>query len=174
MMKIRFLCFLLPLALLCGCVSDAPQVRLMVSGGDKVVFDLGRGEIVGEEQTDIYINSATLMTDATKKRGLYLFGATFKSTTPLKSVLVEDVTDPQAKEMVRDLEPKMKGATWIFTTEPVEGSDHSFGWVTELDESFRVYRFTFSFVDGRQVKLHRVTYYSPFVKPGLRKGLGLE
>jgi hypothetical protein len=159
---------------LAGCASQAPSVKLRIAGGEKITVDLGRGGVVGGENKDVKIEAAGIVPNATSKQVVFFFGVVFKTGGVPKSVKVEDVTEDAAVPMIEDSHPKLAGKAWRWSSPPVSPDNISLRWIHEIDESFRVYRFTIVLSDDRQIVVHHAVFYPAFVKMRMRHDLGLE
>jgi predicted GH43/DUF377 family glycosyl hydrolase len=157
---------------LSGCASQTPSVRLLTSGGEKITVDLSRKGAVGPENKDLNVLGAAFLASPQQKKGIYAFALQLKSDVVLRGVKVEDVTETKARLMVDDTSPKVTGRKWTWSSPPVAPDDSSLAWVQNIDESFRVYRFTIVLADGRQIVMHHTGYYPPFVKARMRVDLG--
>jgi len=166
--------FALILLGLAGCASPGIQVRVLVSGGEKITVNMPGGTVVGRDSKELKIIAATFLTSAKSKNGVYVFGFHLFADLAVKSVKVEDVTDAKALTMVEDNAPKMNGREWSYTSPSLSPDDKQLGWVHEIDESLRVYCFRITLNDGRQLKIYHVVYYSPFMKAMIRRVLDIE
>jgi len=157
---------------LSGCVSQGPSVRLLTSGGEKITVDLSRKGAVGPENKDVEVIAATFLANSQMKKGIYAFALLLKSDAVLRSVKVEDVTEAKARLMVEVSSPKVEGRKWTWSSPPAAPDEIDLAWLQNIDESFRVYRFTIGLADGRQIIMHHAGYYPSYVKAHLRVNLG--
>ena len=166
------LCLLFSLA---ACASSSsPKVRVRISGGERITIDLKNGDIVGAESKEIKVRMGGLVTNAKDKQACYVFILEFKVGDVPQSIKIEDVTDEVAQVFVEDHEPKLDARIWNWKSAPLDGDAKSLQWVREIDDSFRVCRFTVVLKDGRKLSQYQSAYYPAFVKARLRKELGGE
>ena len=165
---------LFPLIVLVGCNMPMAQIKVSVAGGERLTANMPHGNIQGEQETEVQIVMATFLTDPAQKHGRYVFAADVKIATPLKSVRVEEVSGSKADVLIDDKDPKLMGKMnlWHGDSENMTYDNPRLFWLHDIDETFLVYRFIFTFADGKVVRLHHVAYFIPMVKAHVRKELG--
>lgn len=170
----RYLVLLFSLALMVGCSTPTMQIRVTVEGGEKLVAEMPRGIIIGEDRTKVMVNVTTLVTSPQKKMGRFVFVATILGSSPVKSVLVEEVSGKKADVLVDDKNPKIdaKSRLWHVDSKDYDYEAPALSWLHEIDDTFLVYRFTVTYADGTVVKVHQVGYYMAFLKTRIRKEFG--
>lgn len=156
-----------------GCAAQAPAVKLRIAGGEKIMVDLGRGGVIEGESKEVKVGVAGFMTNTQAKKGFYVFGLELKTMPALISMKVEDVTDDNVVLLVDDRSPKLAGRIWRWATPLQSPDEKTLRWIQEIDDSFRVYRFTIALSDGRQLVLHHAAFYPAFAKEHMKFELGL-
>jgi len=163
------------LVIFAGCAtSQAPSVRIRTSSGEKITVDMSRGGAVGPESKDLKITAAMFEINPKIKKGLYVFGIDFKTEAMPRSIKVEDVSDEKARTLVDESNLKIEKRAWRFACQPMGLEEKTLRWVHEIDESFRVYRFTVTYDDGRLVEQYHATFYPSFAKAYLLHQLSAE
>jgi hypothetical protein len=167
--------FIALLVVFAGCTSSAPSVRIRISGGEKLMVDLARGGAIGPENEYLTIKAAGVLLNSKEKKVSQAFGIELKKTDPtLRRVKVEDVSEATSQPLVDDTNPEVKARGWRWIGPLMEPDDKSLTWIYNIDETFRVYRFTIVLSDGRELVIYHAAFYSPFMKFQLRTALGLE
>jgi hypothetical protein len=159
---------------LTGCVSEGPTVKIPIAGGERLLVDLSRHGVVGEEDKDVKVIMAELRPNAKEKKALYSMVLEFKTSPRPRSVKIEDVSENPSSVMIDDANPKVNGKLWFWASAPKTADAPELQWIKEIDESFRVYRISVALDNGRQVSFYHVVFYTPMLKWMIRKGLGLE
>ena len=173
--KMRYRNLLIALLLgLSGCATQGPSVKLMISGGEKITLDMSRGGVVGPEIKELKVGSAGYLLNSKEKKGFYIFSIEFKADVKPQSIKIEDVSDKKAQILVDDPAPKLTGRIWRHDCPPVGPDDPGMGWVHEIDDSFRTYRYSVTLSDGRFLSFYHVAFYPSFSKIHFRKELGLD
>jgi hypothetical protein len=81
------------------------------------------------------------------------------------SALLRDVTEDPIITVIDDRSPSLAaGGRWTATTRPLGPTDDDIRWMANIDNSIRIYRFTFTLVDG---SVHVLTL--PIMVPGYLK-----
>jgi len=168
------LLLLIVFAGLTGCVSEGPLVKIPVSGGERILVDMSRRGLVGEEDKDVKVVVVELRPNPKEKKALYSIVLEFKTSARPRSVKIEDVSENSASIMIDDANPKVTGKLWFWASAPKTADAPDLHWIHEIDESFRIYRVSVALDNGRQVSFHHVMFYTPMLKWMIRKGLGLE
>ena len=150
------------------------MVKVPIAGGERILVDMSRRGLVGEEDKDVKVIVAELRANPKEKKALYSIVLEFKATARPRSVKIEDVSENTASIMIDDADPKVSGKLWFWTGAPMSADAPQLHWINEIDESFRIYRVSVALDNGRQVSFHHVMFYTPMLKWMIRKGLGLE
>ena len=150
------------------------MVKVPIAGGERILVDMSRRGLVGEEDKDVKVIVAEFRSNPKEKKGLYSFVLAFKTSAKPSSVKIEDVSENRASTMVDDSNPQVKGKLWFWASAPMTAEDAELRWINEIDESFRVYRISIVLDNGRQVSIYHAMFYPPVLKWVIRKGLGLE
>jgi hypothetical protein len=159
---------------LSGCVSEGPMVKIPVAGGERILVDMSRRGVVGEEDKDVRVIAAELRASPKEKKALYSFVLEFRTSARPRSVKIEDVSESPVALMVDDDSPKVNGKLWFWASAAKTVDAPELQWINDIDESFRVYRISAVLDNGRQVSFYHVKFYTPMIKWIIRKGLGLE
>ncbi|MFT3783908.1 MAG: hypothetical protein QM790_18000 [Nibricoccus sp.] len=150
-----------------GCVAPEPQARIRIAGGERVVVNLRGGKVEGSQSKFAQVLGARLMVNAEKHETVYQFGLAFEPGSEPTKIVVEDVTEDHAEVLFKDDKPQLKDSRWITTTAPVDINSPSLKWLHDIDDSFRVYRFSITLRDGQQISLLNAAIYLGFFKTGL-------
>jgi hypothetical protein len=154
------------LLVLVGCATEAPTVRLTIAGGQKLIVSMKDGRVEGEQSKYMQVGMARFLYNLDKKQGSYTFVVLFDGSVPA-SVTIEDVSDSKAVIMVQDQQPVLKEQVWHHECPSIGINDPSVAWMHDIDDSFRVYRFTVVLRDGQKVVLHYASTYPGYVKTNL-------
>ena len=147
-----------------ACVGPAPQARIRISTGERVLVNLVDGTVEGYQSKDAKVIMARLIVSPKLKQGIYDAGLALSEGREVASVRLEDVTDMKAVVLLEDNAPTMQGKFWRKSSEPVDFEAESMKRMHEIDESFRVYAFHITFKDGHKVTLLHTTVYFPHIK----------
>ena len=167
MSRLLVLCLLT----LTACVAPAPQARIRISTGERLVVNLRDGRVEGSGSKLVNFSVARFMVNAQNKNGIYDLGLHFTEEVELASIRVEDVTDDKSVLLMLDEAPVLSKGVWHKTTEPVDFNAESMKWVHDIDDSFRVYAFYITLKDGQKITLHQAAVYLGFIKGGMMQVL---
>jgi hypothetical protein len=175
----RSLGVVLLLAPLAGCVvpmTSSNTYMVPLSNGETMEMSIKNGGLTLADQDGIRIVEAgALNPSATKKEIVCTFQLIVKSGHAPKRILIEDMTEDPVRVVVDDPAPKLDAANhWKLTTPVLDAKDPIFAWLTQLDDTIRVYRFTVTLADGSQVVLKQPQMYPVFMKQLIRKMLGMD
>jgi hypothetical protein len=93
--------------------------------------------------------------------------AEFSGGSRPASVLVRDVTEAPIITILDDRAPAMaQGNRWTGTTRPLGPADDEIRWMANIDNSIRIYRFTFTLADR---SVHVLTL--PVIVPSMLKDI---
>jgi hypothetical protein len=161
------------LGALLGCAASRLTVKLPISGGEYVPIQFSRGAALHAENDDLRVVDAVFMVDAASKRALYFAGIIVKDGRPPRSVKVEDVTDDQPVTFVEDDHPRLADKEWKCTSDPFVPDQNTAAWLSQIEDTIRMYRFTVVTADGRTEVLYEAHGYTAVVKTAMRQQLGL-
>lgn len=169
---IKFSLLLLSLLALTACVAPAPQARIKITGGEKVVVNLRDGTVEGSESKLVKVGIARLMMNVQNKNGIYDFGLIFSAGAVPTDIKIEDVTDEKSVVLMQDDKPVLDPQhRWRKTSDPVDVEIESMKWLHDIDDSFRVYRFVITFQDGQKLTLHHAAIYLAYFKIGFMEAM---
>jgi hypothetical protein len=159
-----------------GCATGGYTYVKTISTGERLHFPLVKGRPEMAKSGNIEIVQAALMPSPVreKKEVVYLFAFSDKSPEPAKSVIVEDVSDDSAKLMVEDLHPKFNKGRWVGYSRVFTPNDAALNWLTFLDDSIRVFRFTITSASGEKIVLHQAWMVPAGMKMAMRAMLGMK
>lgn len=166
-MKLRLTVVLCLLALT-ACVSPAPQARIRISTGERLVVNLRDGTVEGSHSKFAKVLGARFMINAQTKNGLYDIAVAFAPGVQPASIRVEDVTDEKAVLLIQDDAPQLfENNAWRKASPPVDFESDSMKWIHHIDDSFRVYSFDITLKDGQKIVLRQASIYLGFFKQGM-------
>lgn len=160
-----------------GCATGEYTYIKTTSYGDKLRIPLVRGMPEKAKKDGIQIIAAVLMPsrEREKKEAFYIFTFADESGVVPKSVKIEDVSDERPMVVLEDLEPAyLEGKVWTSKPKMLTANDPEIGWTQYVGETFRVFRFTITKPDGREIVLHQGMQVPAWMKLSMRKTLGLE
>jgi hypothetical protein len=166
---------LAPIALaasLAGCavpMTSSNSYIVPLANGDKMEMSVVAGGIALQSGGGIHIVQASLAPMADKKHVAYVFEVTVKDGLVLKHVTVEDMTEDPVRVLADDPGPRVTAGHWKFTTPALDPKDPGTVWITQLDDTIRVFRFTLTLADGHQVVLKQPSMYPIVLKSIIRK-----
>jgi hypothetical protein len=152
---------------LVGCASQGPTVRVTIAGGRKLVVSMKDGRIEGEEHNNVKVATARYMYNMEKKQGGYVFALVFSDGLVPASLTVEDVSDLKVETLVQEQPPVLKEQAWFHACPFIGINDPSMRWMHDIDDSFRIYRFTAVLQDGRKIIFHYASVYPGYAKASL-------
>jgi hypothetical protein len=164
-------------ALLAGCSSTGDYVyQTRTAYGEKLRIPLERGAPLPAQEGTILVRAARLLPlgDGSTKKVFYYFEFVDSSGATPRSVRVEDVTDETPMFIVEDKNPKLLDNHWVGRSEQLDAASPLLGWVSYIDDSMRVYRFTVVTADGKELILNQAWSVPAWFKAAMRKTLGME
>jgi hypothetical protein len=166
---------LLALATVVGCASGQYTYVTTIGTGQRLEFPLEKGKPANAKKGTIEILHSGLLPpmDMNVKQSVFAFAYSDASGVPAQSVLVEDVSDPEARVMFEDKEPKLENNQWRGITRLYSGDDPALHWLGHLGDTMRVFRFTIVKPDGQKVVLHQAWSAPGWMKSSIRNALGL-
>lgn len=165
--KMKFLPLVLFVLALTACVAPAPQARIRISTGERVVVNLRDGSVEGGQSKLVKVLASRFMVSAKAKNGIYELGLMFSPGAEPASIRVEDVTDEKTHLLLQDDSPTTEKGLWHKITDPVDLNATSMKWMHDIDDSFRVYAFHITLKDGQKITLRQASIYLGFFKTGM-------
>ncbi|MBV8350999.1 MAG: hypothetical protein JOZ21_01830 [Verrucomicrobia bacterium] len=160
----------LPVLLFSGCASSPRRVSIPITGGQTVYLERQGPGFKQAENDRVKISDAGLQ--AVNLNGnMYVrwaFSIRPKQAAELSTIRIEDVTDPAPLLLVNDVAPEQEGGKWTENAGLMELSSTNARWLSEPNETVRVFRFTFNERDGRSYALYQGVLYSPAAKEAFR------
>ncbi len=158
-----------------GCASGQYTYVTTVGTGERLEFPLEKGLPARAKKGTIEILHAGLLPtpDPSVKQLAFAFALVERSGTPPKSVVVEDVTDPEVRVLFEDSEPKLTSNQWRNMSRLYSGDDPALHWLGQLGDTMRVFRFTIVKGSGEKVVLHQAWSAPGWMKAAMRQSLGL-
>jgi hypothetical protein len=165
------------LAALAGCAVPMTSSNTNVvplANGEKMEMSVTAGGIATVSGEGVHIVQANLMPTADKKHVVYAFEVTVKEGLVAKHVTIEDMTEDPVRLVVDDPDPRLTNGHWKFTTPPLDPKQPGVEWITQLDDTIRVFRFTVTLADGHQVVLRQPWIYPIYLKSIIRKMANMD
>lgn len=155
-------------ALLAGCVTTSSSMKsFRIAGGQTVQLPVTPSGALPTENADVKIEVTGYMLNGAAHTITYAFGFTEKKGERPREVKVEDVTGDQAQTLVIDRDPQLSPANyWKGNAAPMTRGDPALGWVNQPGNTTKVFRFTITTADGRQLVMYQASIW-----PGLAKGM---
>ncbi|MEO7599016.1 MAG: hypothetical protein ABIV50_08795 [Opitutus sp.] len=168
-------CFALALVGL-GCATGDYAYVTTTASGERIQIPLKGGSPERAKKGNLTVMHAALIPSPTrdKKELLYLFGLQDSSAVPPSEIRVEDVTEDHAILMVEEKNPKFSKNLWSSTSKLFSGTDPEMNWVSHLDNSMRVFRFTVTGADGTKTVLNQGWMVPGWAKVPMRTALGMK
>lgn len=162
-----------PLLLCSGCASSSPRLLIPIAGGQSVTLGRQGAGFRPAENERVVITDAGLQT--VNLDGNYYVRWSFsirpKQAIELSAIRIEDVTDPAPLLLVNDVAPQQDGK-WTENAGLMELSSTGVRWLSESNQTVRVFRFTINEVDGRSYVLYQGVLYSQASKEAIRAMVG--
>ena len=159
-----------PLVLCSGCASSSPRLLIPIAGRQSVTLDRQGPGFKPAENDRVVIANAGLQT--VNLDGNYYVRWSFsirpKQAVELSAIRIEDVTDPAPLLLVNDVAPQQDGGKWTENAGLMDPSSTSVRWLSEPNQTVRVFRFTMNEVDGQSYLLYQGVLYSPASKNAIR------
>lgn len=165
---------LLPLA---GCavpMTSSNTYLVPVANGETMEMSIKNGGLTLAEQDGVHILQVALNPTADKKHIIYTFELSVKNGMVPTHILVEDMTETPVRVAADDAAPKLVANHWKLNTPELDPKDPLFEWLIQLDDSIRVYRFTVTLADGRQIILKQPQMFPVYMKQLIRAMLGID
>jgi hypothetical protein len=163
-------------AILAGCATGEYAFVTRVSTGERLQLPIKNGEPLHPKSGTIEIAYAGVQPGLSpaNKEFIYYFSLWENSGKAPRSIKVEDITDDKAVLMVEDLSPKLSSLNrWGASSRAYTGTDPEMHWVSYVDESMRVFRFTIINSEGQKVILDQGWFLPAWAKAAMRKALDM-
>ncbi|HVW20131.1 MAG TPA: hypothetical protein VHC86_02870 [Opitutaceae bacterium] len=166
--------------LLAGCSSNPilggnTTVLVPIAGGQTARMTFGGGGPVLEQNADFKVASMpTLAPSRDRKHVDYDFQIELKRDVLPRSITVEDISEDPIQTLLEQAPPAMQGRKWRGQILKMDMSDKRLGWLTSLDDTVRVLRFTVVLPDGRASVVNQAVSYPGMLKALIRRTLGLN
>jgi len=156
--------------MLAGC-STAPEYKYVtkIADGQRMEFPITGGGPERAHEGGLTVTTCQFLGPPRGGVTFLAFAIKNESGQEFKHVLVEDVTDEKPAKIQEDPTPKMVDGSWRGLSEPIRALAAPFEWLSYLDASNRVYRFTVTLADGKTVTLHQLTIFPAWLKEGMRR-----
>ena len=164
---------LLPVAVaLTGCHTGTVAEIVPTSGGGHITVPLTRNGLKPGSGGGYTVDASALEPAKEAHEAYYIFGLKTTQTPALSRIQIEDISDETAAPLVDDHAPKFTAGQWHMNTQAIAANDPRMKWIFQITPSLRVYQFTLTQKDGKQITFHHVTLYPPFVKAVIRHRWG--
>jgi hypothetical protein len=172
-------CLVLALAgslavLLAGCATSEYTYTTRLADGQRMTFQMVKGRVEPGRSDGFETLIPRFDPDPKAKRLQMGFAFSADGAPPFKHVRVEDMSEEKPILLVDDAAPHLKSGVWIGRSPSFAADAPEVHWVTYLDDSFKVYRFTITLNDGRTIVLHQGFMVAGFMKAMLRQVLGMK
>ncbi len=159
-----------------GCATEQVMTgKFHLADGQTLEMDFVNGVPPAAKNDEIEINSAGFFANPATKNLIFAFKFREKKEREVKSVKVEDVTDPQSKLLVEDNKPELDAAhDWKGVSKFVTVDDPYVKWIMYIDNTVRVFKFTIVTKDDRQFVMYQAASFPPFYKEMVRRSLGMK
>jgi len=162
----------------CDTVAFAPKTTMLVpiADGEKieVTYSNSNGAVIMEAKAGVQIELATLVPSDDKKHITYVFKLSVKNGVAPKRVTVSDLTDVPERILVDDQAPRLDNGHWNSAKVDRGILDPSLAWLSNVDDSIRIYRFKVTLADGSQAVLDQPSVFPGGLKAVIRKVFGLD
>lgn len=156
-----------------GCASKEFSYLATVSGGEQMKFTFAKGAPVHAKSDGFEIQEASIRPDMQAKKVFYGFSMSDSANgKSLQSVRVEDVSDAAPVLLLEDAQPTVTNRQWSGTSRAFSGDDSALDWISYVNNSVRIYRFTLTMKDGRTVVLHQPSVVPGWMKASMRELVG--
>lgn len=159
-------------AILAGC---ATTMLVPIADNEQAPIVFGNKGAENASGGGVTIERAGLEPNAAAKAVNYVFDLTVSDNRAPRSVIVEDVTSDNEKEVLaEDTRPFVTKGRWHFVTPSRTAAESDLAWILTIEAGMRIYRFTVVTADGRKLVLYEPSEYSGQIKSQIRKTLGLD
>jgi hypothetical protein len=157
------------LALSAGCQTGEVKAVVPISGGGHITVPLTPAGPPAGEADGYRVERATISPSKELHELRYEFGLVATKPPALRRIQVDDISDETAVPLVDDANPQFTNGHWSAKTVMIPADDPRLRWVFQITRSLRVYRFTLTALDGRQVAFNQVTGFPPNLKSAIRE-----
>lgn len=158
---------------LIGCATKEFSYVTTVSGGEQMKFTFAGGGPVHAKSDGFEVLDAAIQPEFDAKKVFYGFRVLDAAGgKTLQSVKVEDVSEAVPVLLVEEAQPKVVAGVWGAKSRQFTADEASLKWVTYVNDSVRIYRFTLTLTDGRKVVLHQPSMVPGWVKMTIRGMFG--
>jgi len=171
--------FLVPLLLALGLAGCSTEITYTTktSDGQKVTFTLinGIANHGSAEGLESSVPKLDPLPDRNEHKVVYHAAVMDQSGAGIRSIKVEDVSDEKACVLIEDDHPVLKDKKFWFGASPAYTiDDEQTKWLTYIDQSFKVYRYTITRPDGHTIVLHEGIMIPAYIKTMIRSSLGAK
>jgi hypothetical protein len=160
-------------ALLAGCATGEYTYTTRLADGQRMTFEMVKGRVTPGRSDGFETLIPRFEPDGKQKRLQFAFAFSAEGAPAFKHVRVEDMSEAKAVVLVEDAAPRLTSGVWIGHSAWYPADAPELHWITYLDDSFKVYRFTITLNDGRTIVLHQGFMVAGFMKAMLRQMLGM-
>jgi len=163
-------------AALAGCAApftNSNTVLIPIAGGKTTEMSFNSRGPVLRSGGGVQLVTAGLFPAADRKHVDYVFEFSLKGGAAPKRVTIEDMTEDPTQVLVDDTAPRLNNGYWKATTPTLDPKDRGTIWLTQVDDSVRVFRFTVVLGDGTSVVLDQAAVYPGPLKAAIAKMAGL-
>jgi hypothetical protein len=150
-----------------GCVMEQNyDARITTAEGEVIDVPLGPHPVhVTDGVVTVFLfQYAPVTLPDGAKRVAIKFDAGFAVGAKPARIVVRDITDAPIMTLVDERDPPLDGTVWVGKTAPLGPGDDFIRFMTNIDDGYRIYRFTFTLKDG---SVHVLTL--PIMVPGFLK-----
>ena len=162
------------LAFVAGCATSEYNYTTTIADGQRLTFLVRNGSVERAEAGGIRTIAPRILPVKGQQQLQFFFAFEMSKPGAVRSVKVEDYSADSPILMVNDEKPEIVNNRWAKESAPVDAASRALDWVTYLDNSFRVYRYTVTFTDGHVVTVNQGCSIPAFAKAFLRHMLGLK
>jgi len=156
-----------------GCTTGTFSVNVPIAGGKSRQIQLGSKGPVHAEDDRIAIEKALIQLQPSNKVGNFYFAFRVKTAIKPVAIKIEDMSDDEPFKMYSQNPIQIPDKTWEVKGLDITPNYQGVKWIYEIENSLRVYRFTFTYADGTTTELYEGVSYPSAVKEFLRKEMGL-
>ena len=171
-----YLLLSLSIVFLSGCATNNNyQTRSFpISGGKKLWVAFNERGALPVKTSDVEIAIAGFTADKEKKELTYRFLFKVLNNQTPKKVVVQDISEENPEVLVTDNNPKLERGHWGGQSAPKTKDDPQVAFLRNDHDSVRVYRFTITLADGREINVEQALFYFGLMKSEARHNLGLR
>ncbi len=163
---------LLSLTAWAGCQTGGISAVIPVSGGGTITVPIGPKGTPKAESDGYRVDLAALKPATEPRQAYYDFSLFLTAKSAPKRIRITDISDEKPAVLVDDAQPQVTNGKWETKTENLVAEDPRLAWIFQITHSYRVYRFSITQADGREVTMDQVVPYPPFIKEAIRTKWG--